>query len=187
MGLDMYVYKASKPIGLQSDIVYNYNDLREQGYSMFEANDVENQKWFADLIPFSVRVQCIAEYYDIATISKKFGLGDNAHWSGFGPDGFYFIGNNKEIIISDEEIKQYCIKKQKDWYVTNIDEVAYWRKHYELQDALHSAYNAKDILVENCGYYVLDQKMLSIIRKMGKTEFGLEDYEKGTLLYHEWY
>ena len=41
MGLDMYVYKANKPTGLKEDVVYNYGELREQGYSAFEAEDVK--------------------------------------------------------------------------------------------------------------------------------------------------
>ena len=187
MGLDMYVYQAKKPVGLKTGVIYNYDELRDKGLAMFEADDVENEKWFADLMPFCVKVRCEAQYYDIATIAEKFDLGERAHWCGFGPEGIYFRGEKREITISDEEVEQYCITKEKDWYAVHTKEVAYWRKHYELQTELYNAYELKDKFVENCGYYVIDDEILEIINDMSETKFGLGRYKKGTLLYHEWY
>lgn len=187
MGLDMYVYKATKPTGFKKKTTYDYDKLREKDYCMFEATDVEDAKWFADLMPFCVKINCVAKYYNMPYIAHKFNLGENAHWCGFGPDGVYFKGDNREITIPDNDINRYCIRKEKEWYVTKIKQVAYWRKHYELQDALHDAYKINGVDVENCGYYKLNDSILGIIKKMSKTKFGLGRYKTETLMYHEWY
>lgn len=187
MGLDMYVYKVKKPTGLKKNVTYNYDDLRNLEYSMFEADDVENELWFADLLPFCVKVRCTAQYYDTQRIAQSFNLGANTMWCGFGPKGFYFRGDNGEITIPDENIEEYCIAKEKDWYVTSMKEVAYWRKHYELQDALYSIYATKGIEIENCGYYALKPDVLDVINTLSKKKFGLGRYKTETLMYHEWY
>ena len=187
MGLDMYIYKASKPTEINDSIIHNYQNLSDKGYSMYDVSDVENEAWFAALMPFCVKVRCVAEYYDIARIAEAYELGENAHWCGFGPDGTYFIGSNKEVAISDEEVQKFCIEKEKEWYVTSIDEVDYWRKNYKLQEALYKAYNKKGIAVENCGYYKLDDEILEIIKKLSGHECNLDMYNTETLMYHEWY
>ncbi len=187
MGLDMYVYKASKPVELRTDIVYNYNTIRDKGYSLYEALDVEGEAWFADLMPFCVKIRCVAQYYDIPRIAEVYDLGENAHWSGFGPNGLYFIGSNKEVTIPDEEVEQYCVEHEREWYAVCIEEVAYWRKHYELQTEIHNLYKNKGVTIENCGYYLLDETALNIIKELSHTDNQLELYNANTLLYHEWY
>lgn len=184
MGLDMYIYKASKPTGIRTDIVHDYAALQDRDFSLFEAENVEGEKWFADLIPYCVKVKCVAEYYDVPRIAKAYNLGENAHWCGFGPDGIYFIGDNKEVAVPDEEVKKFCIKKEKEWYVVHIEEVAYWRKHYTLQDWFYENLG----YVENCGYHILNADLIAEMNAEFDEDVAEEDpTDNEALFYHEWY
>ena len=184
MGLDMYIYKASKPTGINTDIIYDYEALQNRGFSLFAAENAEGEKWFADLMPYCVKVRCVAEYYDVPRIAKAYNLGENAYWCGFGPDGTYFIGDNKKITVTNEEVEKFCIKKEEEWYVTHIKEIAYWRKHYKLQDWFYEHIDG----VENCGYYILDADLITEMNGEFNESVSEDDpTEEEALFYHEWY
>ena len=197
MGLDMYLYKAEKP-ELNTRKVHKYSDLSNEGYAIFEANeDGSLPHHLTDLRPFLVRLRCTARYYDIAKIRECFGLPEDAHWSGFGSDGIHFSGctesgEYKRITIAHDQCNEFTYEKQSIFYVTMLDEVGYWRKHYTLDDKLTKHFmSTRGIVVENCGYYRMTKAAMHIVEnyvKKYETEGVFYDPEEiRSLFYHNSY
>ena len=197
MGLDMYMKKATKP-NLNARKVYLHQDLYDQGYAIFEAEpDGSMAGYLKDLRPFMVKLRCIAEYFNLDKITETFGFAERAHWCGFGPDGVYFGGNDsdgnyKSVTIPREDIQSFTYKKKNIFYVTKLQEVGYWRKKYELDDALTRHFlKTRGVVVENCGYYRMTKAAMKIVENYTK-KYGTEpvDYnpeEIRSLFYHNWY
>ena len=94
----------------------------------------------------------------------------------------------REIMFSREEIKKSYLKfVDMDVYVCKqLEPVAYWRKKYDLSDAITSAVGGP---AENQGYYPLNDKMFEIIKKADNqldevSEPVTDDY---AYVYYEWY
>lgn len=195
MGLDMYMYKATKP-QFNGHKVYNLADL-EDDFTCFAANeDGSLEERLSDLRPFLVRLRCWAEYYDVDKITEAFAMPDRARWGGFGPDGIYFHAGEgdsyKSITIPHDAIQNFTIKKQNYFYVTKLEEVGYWRKHYDLDEKLtRHLFSTRQVVVENCGYYRMTKASMKIVDNYTKkhdTEPVLyEPEEVRNLFYHNWY
>lgn len=197
MGLDMYMRKAIKP-DLNARKVYTHEELEKQGYDLFEAEpDGSLAGYLKDLRPFMVKLRCIAEYFDCEKIGETFGFAGRPHWGGFGPDGIYFSGkdaedNYKSVTIPRENIQEFTYQKKNIFYVTQLQEVGYWRKHYELDDKLTKHFmSARGVVVENCGYYRMTKAAMRIVENYTK-KYGTEpvDYNPEdirSLFYHNWY
>lgn len=94
----------------------------------------------------------------------------------------------REIVLSRGEIeKNYLKLVDIDVYVCKpLEPVAYWRKEYDLSDAITAAVDGP---VENEGYYPLNDKMFEIIKKADNqldevSEPVTDDY---AYVYYEWY
>lgn len=197
MGLDMYIRKATKP-NLNARKVYIHKDLQKQEYDTFEAeSDGSLPSYLKDLKPFMVKLRCIAEYFDCDKIGEAFGFSERPHWSGFGPDGIYFSSRSatdeyKSVTIPHETIREFTYTKKSIFYVTKLQNVGYWRKHYELDDALTQHFlKTRGVVVENCGYYRMTKAAMQIVEKYTKkhdTEpVDYQPEEIRSLFYHNWY
>ena len=184
MGLDMYIFKAEKP-NLDTGIVHDYDKLRNDGYSLFDKEDIDTPM-LSDLKKFCVLIKAKAQYWDTEKIQKHYNLKERPHWCGCGPEGNYFgyygIDHNT---ISEEDSRQFGFEKETEFWATFVDEVAYWRKAYSLQNRIHNAFKRKPI--ENCGYYRLTKAQLAMIRRNDPYDRQLSDEDVGSLFYHEWY
>lgn len=197
MGLDMYIRKANKP-NFNARKVYSYEALQEQGYDLFEAEpDGSLAGYLKDLRPFMVKLRCVATYFDTDKITKTYDFKERVHWSGFGPDGIYFSGtaadgNERTVTIDREQIHQFTYQKKNIFYVTQLSEVGYWRKEYELDDKLTQHFmSSRGVVVENCGYYRMTKAAMRIVENYTKkhdTEpVDYQPEEIRSLFYHNWY
>lgn len=189
MGLDMFMYKAEKP-KLDPRKRYTYADLEKEGFSIFEGEDLSQK--VLDMKKFLVKVTVPTEYYNVEKIQKDFGLHEVPHWSGFGPDGWYFSSHHpedKSITISDQDIHNYLVTRDGTFWITKLTKVGYWRKEYDLQDKIYALY--KRAPIRNCGYYRLTKAQLTSIdafcRKHDLEIFEWDPEDVGSLFYHEWY
>ena len=73
MGLDMFIYRCSKP-RLSKDRVYDSYDL--DGI-VLSPEEIDSQM-FKDLKPYCVEVRVMNHYYDMEKIRKDFDLSDKA-------------------------------------------------------------------------------------------------------------
>lgn len=188
MGLDMYMYKASKP-QLKGQ-KWTYEGLEQAGYSMFPVKD-EITRDMKDLRKFMVKITVPTEYYDVQKIKETFNLRNTPYWSGFGPDGWYFSTSHRDdpsVTIPDDQIKDYLVTRDGTFWVVKLDEVGYWRKEYDLQDMIHAL---KRVPIANCGYYCLTSTQLkkidAFIRANDIEPFECSAEDAGYIYYHEWY
>ena len=96
--------------------------------------------------------------------------------------------------MTHKQLKNFLYQKEEAVYLLNVDHADYWRKYYSLQSLIYRIHPER---IENCGYYLLDEKQLEIMYKFIQTdceqygeEFeGIPEYdpETETLLCHEWY
>lgn len=97
-------------------------------------------------------------------------------------------GLRKEILISDEELKKYDKQVIRKALIYKYDELAYWRKEYDLQDLIYNEYNGE---VYNCGFHKIDDELMKKInkylklREMNKQSINDDGYI--VKMYHEWY
>lgn len=192
MGLDMYVLEIRKP--RLNGKVYKEEELNSAGISF---NTVEQFEKYADavsqLMPYTQEVLVEISYYDTDKIKADYDLPDNAYigvisYAGITMSGRFPDGTLKRAEISASEIKEkYIIVKTEKCYAWKREEVAYWRKHYELQSAFYEAIGD----VENCGYYVLDSELINSIYEHFPDDMAeVPQRDPGTesaLFYHEWY
>lgn len=78
-------------------------------------------------------------------------------------------------------------KIEKDFLVVRLEEVAYWRKNYDLSDQI---YAATEKVIDNCGFYQCNDDMVEALIDnwdCGDTKISLDDVWKEPVFYHEWY
>lgn len=91
------------------------------------------------------------------------------------------------FLITKEELdEKYWHDIDVDKYAVKMKEVMYWRKNYDLSEAMQRAC-AHEILNE--GYYPVTKKMAVVLSRHGCniTELDIPDKDEGTIAYHEWY
>ena len=191
MGLDMWVRRIKKP-----DIenrVYTSKELHSLVGSFMTEEEFEREgESFSQLTPYVEKVRVISEYYDIEKMAANYEM-CNVHisaWTGThiticGKDS---AGNRVSRDISNDEVNEkFTIQKEEDAYAWDSEEIAYWRKHYDLQSDFY------DLLgdVQNCGYYLLDAETIVEMKERWSEdmrEVPIEDpTEESALFYHEWY
>ena len=78
-------------------------------------------------------------------------------------------------------------KEEKEFLVIRLEEIAYWRKDYELSDKIYAAAERE---IENCGFYQCNEDMIEAFIdcwNCGDTKISIEDIWKEPVFYHEWY
>lgn len=163
MGLDQSLYRVSKLTELDLEKWKNLSLLSNEeatGYwTMIERGECIKA-------PLALRV------FDIDTVRKNENL-----YGGLKP---YF---------TEVDLYDYGGSDHLYVYAVNLEELACWRKDYELRDALH-AICTQDI--ENTGYYLCDEDMLIAIIDNLKAngedpDFNPENWDEESLFYWEWF
>jgi hypothetical protein len=186
MGLDMYVYRISKP--RLDNKTYMREELQDAGMVVLSLDEKENSL-YQSVIPYMTECTVGNQYYDMEKIRADYNLPDDAHitmWSG---DCVGFTGRDKngeyvrqEIAKSEIDAK-YTLTKTENCLVFEEDEVSYWRKAYEKRSFFYDEYP-----VENCGYYKLDSDAIRRFNELHDESVPVEDAtENSALFYHEWY
>lgn len=184
MGLDMYIYRCSKP-DVNPNKIYDSSEL----HGIVLSEEDLSEQMYSDLAPYCEKVRVINHYYNMEKIRADYGLSDEAHiwsWTGSGitvgdktPEG------QRNVEISSEDIdRKYTISKEEVRFVCECDEEKYWRKAYDIQDFFYNHYP-----VENVGYYKLSKEVIEEFNRAHPDDaFEAEDAtESSALFYHEWY
>lgn len=188
MGLDMYIFRVSKP-HLDDSVVYNREDL----HGIILSEEELKNPMYQQLAPYAQSLQVRSEYYDMAKIRKDYGLSESSYICEYSAsDDFSGIvvedkESGKKAKITDEEINlKYTISRIEPRFVCNAEKSSYFRKEYDLQDWIHEHVEGE---IENCGFYILSKDFLQRLNKKFK-EAGVEEEdpnEEYALFYHEWY
>ena len=201
MGLDMYIYRASR-VSEENLKVMNgmsRSDIDAQFPRALVITDEdyrENATLYAEILPYMSSIKVDNEYVDLAKIKRDNNIPEDAYVSGQSYDGtkagYHFtVSGNKEsyqVELPYEEMeKNYVFTRTDDARIVYIDEVYYWRKAYEIQDMFYAKHP-----VENCGYYKLScDELEAIAKKKDEGVYPLvEDFvddEDTAYFYHEWY
>lgn len=192
MGLDMWMY------GIKDISNENIPDgmpeswYEKNGYKLITHYDDDNdfEQMFHDMYAYSAEKNVEYGETDFDKVKKDYGIKKEAYISYFGGNtiGFSCKDYYKEIDIAQEELDKYEKKVFHKALIFKGDELAYWRKEYNLQDLIYREYNGQ---IYNCGFHRLTKAMMAKInrylksRDMDKQNINSEDYV--AKMYHEWY
>ena len=196
MGLDMWIY-GIKEIN-EKNIPENVTEewLDDNGYSYVQQyeDDDEFDKMYPDLYDYSIMKDVIFTDTDFDKIKKDYNLPKNALVSGFGSDGTIIFSYGKlgrfrkENTKSNEELKKYDKQVTRKALIYKYNELAYWRKEYDLQDLIYNEYNGD---VYNCGFHKIDDELMKKINKYlkskGMDKQSINDDGYVVKMYHELY
>ncbi len=187
MGLDMYIYKAKKPM-LVENTVYEEAEMNKAGF-MLLSEDEMNTPAFEALKSFAVKVNIMMQELNKEKIRADFDMGENMYESMFCGDNVTFRDGDKQCTISTKELKEkYMQSVDRMLYAVELTQIAYWRKEYDLQSQIYEAFEEQDIYVENCGFYALDDEIAKMICEHDEMQApAIQDEDVETLFYHEWY
>lgn len=213
MGLDMYVFKCRK---VSEDERKEFNgklvsEITKKASLIPIEEYHENESMYKDLFPLMTRIQALDELFDYKRCCQAHNIKEDDVLWGRSYDGEkveYSFKSGKKIVMSIEEYEEYFYTKLIWAYVWVSEEVCYWRKAYDLQDAVHenhlkketAAYSKKhpeatqiplnDLDIDNCGYYKLtmpERKKIVDLDHNDSHEAILLDSSVKNLFYHEWY
>lgn len=192
MGLDMYVFRITNP-KLEYRL-YSSDELASLSLTTCTVRDIDlMEEATRQLLPYVSKIQVINDYYNVEQIIKDYNLPGDSYIGMYSSDGIKVGGKDKDgkyvsVNVSPEEIEnKYTLTELEDAYAWKSEEVAYWRKHYSLQERFYDLIGD----VENCGYYKLDRLLIEQLREEFREDvedIPLEDStEESALFYHEWY
>lgn len=189
MGLDQYVYKVSK-IGLEKR-TYTSAELRELGLNFISADIVkENECLYYQLLPYTIKRDISVEFIDTDKIIADYHLPSNSSVGMMSYDKITLSGKNengeyiRQDITRDEIENKYTITKINPYYIWKEKQVAYWRKHYDLQDWIYDELGD----VDNTGYYMLNADVIKSLNWTFAEDLPvMEPTKDSALFYWEWY
>ena len=192
MGLDMWMY------GIKDISNENIPDgmpeswYEENGYKLITHydDDKDFEQMFHDMYAYSAEKNVEYGETDYDKIKEDYGIKKEARISSFCGNtiGFSCKDYYKEIDITHDELDKYEKKVFHKALIFKGDELAYWRKEYDLQDLIYNEYDGQ---IYNCGFHRLTKTMMTKInrylksRDMSKQNINSEDYV--AKMYHEWY
>lgn len=184
MGLDMYIYKVRKCDDF---------DLANFHIRVSKCTG-EDAELIQQIMPYLTQVEHLTDLYDFDKIAADYGLDRETIYlymlsSEDETETGFIDHNGKRAIIKNEDIDaKYTVQKILPYYICTMEEIAYWGKAYDLQDAIHKAC---DEVIENCGYYRVTSAMRRAIlnRKAGKDglKVPVNEFTGKNVFYHEWY
>ncbi len=189
MGLDMYVFRVTKP-QLDPGIVYDRSALSGV---IIDESDVD-APMYRQLLPYCAKVRVINHYYDMEKLAAEYGI-TNAYIGGYS-----FIQSEVKIsLCGDKNGKnfyeqvpselinsRYTIDREETCFVCSCEEVRYWRKEYNIQDWFYEHIPGE---IENTGYYALSEETIRQFNiAFPDDALPVEPPSKeSALMYHEWY
>lgn len=184
MGLDMYLYRASKT-----------NNFDEAQFQMpAEYADGKDGKYAAlvkQIRPFLTKVKHKTALYDTEKIAADYGMSEPVHVSIICGDGrvTFMDAKGRQAEIKGKDIdEKYTRYEVLTYYICKLEEIAYWRKHWDLEEAIEAACSVK---VENCGYYHMTRKMMNVVRRIDPTKYNDKlagiDLSARDIFFHIWY
>lgn len=188
MGLDQHIFKISKPH--LEDKVYTHNEIHRMELSCASATDFEtNTNLFGQVAAYTIKRDLLCQLYDVQKMIEDYNLPSDAHIWHYADGYIEICGYNDGVRvnqkITDDEVKnKYTKTEMIPHYIWATDEAHYWRKNYDLQDWIYNTIDG----VDNTGYYILDESLISDINYMFDADIPEEDpTEEYAFFYWEWY
>lgn len=201
MGLDMYIYRASRvsedDLKVMNKLPHgDISDKFPRALIITKEDYKENPTLYAEILPYMSSIQVENSYVDLMKLKKAYNIPEDAYISGRSYDGekvgYHFTTpktkKSQRVELTYEEVEEkFTFTQMDDAYIVYIDEVYYWRKAYNIQDEFYAKHP-----VENCGYYKLSyEEMATIANNFDAGLYGVvEDFvddEDTAYFYHEWY
>lgn len=197
MGLDMYLKRITRLTDEEKKYAdeADYETLDGE-YCLFRLGDDGEpdtaDNGLDDVMPYLHVVKKGVKCIDFKKWFEKEGIPQDARFGmsavGVGERWWMFHANGQDyrldwMALTDKEREELTVTETRTYGVCKMDEVAYWRKSYSLQEALC---NACDVAVENCGYYRLNDEIREVLRENGCDE-DLHETDDSIVCYHEWY
>lgn len=196
MGLDMFLYKASKPTDLKKDKVYTEWDYDgELSDCVLIDKDQLGRRKYKDLAPIVYKIKFRQGIILTGKLAEEHGYvwGDMVFQSYY-ELGFKLYNKNKDdtdskrvTLTIDEVKKKYYEERVCEKFAVRCEELMYWRKEYDLQDFFYDTLK----YVENCGYHKVEQDILEAIAEsphVFQFELDCSDIKDDKIIvYHEWY
>lgn len=198
MGLDMFVFRARRPT-VDASLIYDSQNT--PGNLTMEEKDI-NLSAYQQLKPYCEKIRILRHDINYEKIAKDndlkkvrlvyqcsdFCLFEDDEIEEDLAKTYISIANHdytEYISISKEDIdEKYDISKEDVVYVTELEEILYWRKEFEVQDWFHYSLRTR---VENTGFYILDEEIINKYNKKYKDNQLPEPTKDTALFYHEWY
>ena len=145
MGLDMWMYgiKDISNDEIPDNMPESWYEEHEYNIIRIDENDNEFNDMFKDLYNYSVIRNVVYTETDWNKLMKDYEIDKNAsisRWSSDGTIGFSCKNYYKEIAVTQDELEKYNIDVTAKTLVYKADELAYWRKEYDLQDLIYKEY-----------------------------------------------
>lgn len=206
MGLDMYLFKVTRLAEEDFKIVDdpNFNASEDDnGITEIELSTPgDERQGMEDVMPYLHIVEKPCEFWDHDKLKEYFKVPADAHlaWSSICGGHYEWCfrlkedktSEPKEYKVSNKDIPENDLKKVLVTHMVKYgyckaEEIAYWRKDYDLQRRLYDAYPGT---IENCGYHKLNDAMISAIMKYGNRDLSraeMMEEDNAAVFYHEWY
>lgn len=205
MGLDMWVYKAHKLTTNEVKLINGKTRVEADNIipyvTIFDTpKDDEERLGLRDIMPFCRTIKVINEYWDVEKIKETVGANKEddcfiwyIHYLSLDlvdlkvtitePSGENYV---KELI--NINCDDYTLCKEEDAYAVVLEEIAYWRKNYQLREELQDEYAVNGLggLI-NCGYHKINNGMMKVLRALDDEGRFKGMRLTNNLFYHEWY
>lgn len=190
MGLDSYVYRVSKPEGLE-DRVYSSDEFYAMGLTAIPA-EFQDEPSICELKPYCVDMRIEMPYANMEKICADYGFGESAEIVARKSNGSIVVceknddGTEHSLELSGAEVREkYLLNRVEDYIAFRKESVAYWRKDYDVSGFFMESHEGG---IENTGYYILDLDTILKFNSIFADELPLEEPgAKSALFYWEWY
>ena len=192
MGLDMWMYGIKDISGEEIPDNMPQEWYEEHDYKLitYYEGDDDFDNMYGDMYIYSAIRNVEYIETDMEKLKEDYKIHENANLSSIigGRLGFSYNKKSWEIEISEDEIKKYDKKVFRKALIFKADELAYWRKEYNLQDLIYTGYHKE---IYNCGFHKLDDDLMEKINRY----LEINDMDKQNInddgyiakMYHEWY
>ena len=190
MGLDSYVYRVSKPEGLE-DRVYSSDEFYAMGLSAIPA-ELQDEPSICELMPYCVDIRIEMPHVNMEKVCADYGFGESAEIVAQNSDGSIVVyeknddGNEHFHELSGAEVREkYLLSRVEDYIAFQKEEIAYWRKDYDVSEFFADSHKGG---IENTGYYILDLDTILQFNSLFADELPVEEPNaESALFYWEWY
>lgn len=195
MGLDIYINRISKPE--IEDKVYLSSEIDTLNLSYIPVCRAEEEvNLFQDMLPYTIQRMVTSEYINLEKLIADYNLPQNAYIGMMCGTGITVCGRDESNNylsqnVTREEIEAtYTVTKTELSYVWAQEEIAYWRKAFDVQAFFYHTLHHR---VVNTGYHLLNgvdiQKFAAKFEKTDDARcLPIENpTEDSGLFYHEWY
>ena len=177
MGLDSYVYKIKK-IAKEIDIE-TLEQLKRSGYGYV----TKDSSLTRQLETYATEITLPIDEIDIDKIIKDYDLGKITGRS-IVNKRYTFTGVKNSVTFDDDnKIDKYLIETPKQFLIFKSEDVAYWRKDYNISSYIQEHYPN-----ENTEYVEIELGDLETIKEYFDSELNVPSLDEGEgLFYWEWY